>query len=256
MKKALGVHCFTAPGFDTDRFGTFTGEVSRERDAVNALRMKCIQAMEFYKYDLAVASEGSFGVHPSLFFVPADEEWLIFIDKKNNLEIITRQISTSTNFHGEEVENESQLQALAHLVLFPSHALIMRKNRNSVEEIIKGISEWPILEKAFKDMIQKYGSAYVETDMRAMHNPTRMTVIESTCHQLIEKINTRCPSCNIPGYGISDVIKGLRCSQCLAATSLPLYYVYQCVKCFHSEERMASDAIPYANPAYCDFCNP
>ena len=79
------MRCFTPQEFDTDRFGIFTGEVPRPQDALNTLRIKCTQAMELYGYDLAIASEGSFGAHPSLFFVPADEEWLIFIERKTIL---------------------------------------------------------------------------------------------------------------------------------------------------------------------------
>lgn len=31
---------------------------------------------------LGIASEGSFGPHPSMFFISADDEFLIYMDKK------------------------------------------------------------------------------------------------------------------------------------------------------------------------------
>ena len=65
--------------------------------------------MEASNCDLGVASEGSFGAHPSLFFASADDELLIFIDKKNNLEIIARELSMETNFNGREIETEKEL---------------------------------------------------------------------------------------------------------------------------------------------------
>ena len=63
-------------------------------------------AMKLSKYDLVVASEGSFGPHPSIPLVPADDEFLLFIDKKNDLEIIARELSIETNFNGSEIKNE------------------------------------------------------------------------------------------------------------------------------------------------------
>jgi hypothetical protein len=84
LERALGVSCYVDENFDTDMLGTFTGEVERELDPIATARKKCLTAMELSNCDLGVASEGSFGPHPSMFFVNADDEFLIFIDKKNN----------------------------------------------------------------------------------------------------------------------------------------------------------------------------
>ena len=93
LEKELGVKCFVVKNFDTDKLGTFTGEIDRIDDPITTVRNKCIMAMELMNCDLAIASEGSFGAHPTIYFVPADDEFLIFIDKKNGLEIIAREIS-------------------------------------------------------------------------------------------------------------------------------------------------------------------
>jgi hypothetical protein len=49
-------------------------------------------------------------------------------------------------------------------------------------------------------------TTFVETDMRAMYNPSRMTVIQNATKK--EKINSCCPHCNIPGFGITDAKRG------------------------------------------------
>jgi hypothetical protein len=82
LEKNLGVICFTNDSFDTDALGTFSGEVERELDPITTVRKKCLLAMEASDCDLGVASEGSFGAHPSIFFASANDEFLIFIDKK------------------------------------------------------------------------------------------------------------------------------------------------------------------------------
>jgi hypothetical protein len=76
-------------------------------------------AMKLSNCDLGVASEGSFGSHPSIFIASADDEFLIFIDT-NNLEIIVRELSMETNFNGSEITNEQELLDFAELVQFPS----------------------------------------------------------------------------------------------------------------------------------------
>lgn len=41
-----------------------------------------------------------------------------------------------------------------------------------------------------------YGEAFIETDMRAMHNPTRLKVIKLATEALIKKINSCCACYN------------------------------------------------------------
>ena len=80
FERELGVHCFTLPTFDSDLFGTFSGEVERLDDALLTARLKCEKAMEIAQCDLAIASEGSFGSHPSFYFLPADDEVILLVD--------------------------------------------------------------------------------------------------------------------------------------------------------------------------------
>jgi len=115
FEKELGVKCFTPSNFDTDLLGTFTGEVERKDDPLVTLRNKCLLAMDLTNCDLGIASEGSFGSHPYIPFIQADDELLIFIDKKNDLEIIERELSTETNFTGTELKTEKVLSNLQKL---------------------------------------------------------------------------------------------------------------------------------------------
>ena len=78
LEQHLGVQCFVPNDFDTDALGTFTGEVARKEDALSTARQKCLLAMQKTNCDLGIASEGSFGPHPSIFMAHADNEFLIF----------------------------------------------------------------------------------------------------------------------------------------------------------------------------------
>ncbi|MFT5666672.1 MAG: hypothetical protein ACI9DK_000857 [Vicingaceae bacterium] len=256
LENALGVLCFVQEDFDTDELGTFTGEIERELDPIETARQKCLMAMKLSNCDLGIASEGSFGAHPSIFFAPADDEFLIFIDAKNNLEIIARELSMETNFNGSEIANQAALLEFAELVKFPSHGLILRKSKTDNSTIIKGISEVNQLKEAFKKLIEDVDSIYAETDMRAMHNPSRMAVIELATKKLVDKINSFCPQCSTPGFGITTVKKGLKCSWCALPTNSTLSFIHSCEKCNFTKEELHPHKKTTEDPMYCNYCNP
>ena len=256
FEKELGVICFVPDHFDTDVLGTFTGEVERKFDPITTAKQKCELAMDQANADLAIASEGSFGPHPSIFFVNADEEILVFIDKKNDLEIIVKELSTTTNFNASEIRSLRALKVFANKVGFPSHALILRQSKNDFKNIYKGITTWIKLIDAYNHLINHSDSVYVETDMRAMYNPTRRNVIQAATIKLVEKIKNTCPACKTPGFGITGIKEGLPCSACKAPTRSILCHIYCCQKCNYEEYK----AYPYEkteeDPMYCDRCNP
>ena len=256
LEKFLGVKCKVAENFDTDSLGTFTGEIERTEDPFTTAKNKCLLAMEINNCDLAIASEGSFRPHPTFGFIYVDDEILLFVDKKNNLEIGIRELSIETNFNALEISTEEELIEFANSVKFPSHALILRKSRNDNSDIIKGITDWKLLKNSFNELKCKYGVVYIETDMRAMNNPTRMKVIEGAAERLAIKISTCCPNCNVAGFGITAAKPGLPCSLCGFPTRSTLAYEYKCKACNFIEEKQFPDGKRDEDPTYCDICNP
>lgn len=256
LEKELGVRCFTTDCFDTDELGTFSGEIDRKDDPITTVRRKCLLAMELNNCDLGLASEGSFGPHPSLFFIPANEEFLIFIDKQHDIEIIAREISTDTNFNEAEIKTKDELDSFIQQAKFPSHGLIIKKAKNEFSDVVKGINNLTKLHETFNHFLNSYGTAYIETDMRAMENPTRMSVIEKATYKLAYKINSLCPECKTPGFGITDAKQGLPCERCNLPTRSTLSHIYTCQKCsFTKEEKYPNNKLK-EDPTYCDFCNP
>ncbi len=256
LEQSLGVRCFTDPGLDTDALGTFSGEVPRKSDPLQTAREKCRMGMEKSGCDLVLASEGSFGPHPHLFFVPGNEELLLLIDAKNDLEIRAHCLSADTNFGGQEVFYESELLEFARGARFPSHGLILRKSQDETDGMAKGITDQNRLLYVFKDLKTQYGAAYVETDMRALYNPTRMRVIGEAAQQLLTRIQSLCPRCQSPGFWVSEAIPGLPCSQCGRPTRSTYAHLYQCQKCHFQEKREFPHQKTWEDPGYCDFCNP
>lgn len=256
LETKLGVECFVDDSFDTDTLGTFSGEVQRELDPLNNARKKCLLAMERTNCDLGIASEGSFGPHPSLFFASADDEFLILIDNKNNLEIVVRELSAATNFNARTITSEKDLLAFAEQSLFPSHALILKPSVSNTTDMIKGITTKESLLLAYKYFYKKYRMVYAETDMRALFNPSRMAVIKTATEKLVEKVQSVCTKCKTPGFGVTDAIAGLPCSLCGMPTASTKILVLECQNCAFKEERNPKHGKSTEDPMYCNYCNP
>ncbi|MCT7950540.1 hypothetical protein NG798_12130 [Ancylothrix sp. C2] len=245
--------------FNTDLFGTFSRDVKRRGTQIEAARAKAEKAMEITGTSLGIASEGSFGPHPAIPFLPHNREIVLFLDKENNLEIIGEEFTTDTNYSHELVNNLEEAEKFAKKAGFPEHGLvvIIGESATGQGEIIKGIITPENLSDAVNYALKKSaGAVHIETDMRAMYNPTRMRAIERATRNLIEKIKTVCPQCSCPGFEIIERKKGLPCSLCNLPTHLTKSVVYQCKKCEFCQEKLFPDGIKTADPGMCQYCNP
>lgn len=256
LEKALSVRCITDPSLDTDILGTFTGEIERKDDPLTTVRNKCLMASKSTKCDLIVANEGSFFPHPLFPISYINVEILCFMDFKNNLEIIVHEQSSETNFNGQEVKSIKDLDSFCQKVGFPYHGLILRRSKDDIVGIVKGIHKYEQLSSYYNYFMDTYGEVYVETDMRALHNPTRLKVIKVATEALIKKINSRCPSCDTPGYGISEHLRGLPCEICNYPTKGLKSLVYTCQHCTHTENEDFPNGKKTEDAMYCDMCNP
>jgi hypothetical protein len=181
---------------------------------------------------------------------------MILIDRKNDLEIIVKHISTKTNFSGKYIQSIEALEEFAKLIGFPEHALILRKEEGSKEYIHKGIKDWNTLKQLYTEIEKAFGGAFVETDMRAMNNPLRMKVIQETTEKLIAKIQSSCPNCSCPGFDIKEFKEGLPCEWCNRPTKSILSLLYHCNKCGFEKEEWFPKNKEKEDPQYCDYCNP
>ncbi len=254
--QALGVECVLAEGFNTDSLGTFTGEVERKSNALETLRRKCLEGMAMYGADLAIASEGSFGPHPSIFFAPADDELIMLMDKANDIEIVARELTIDTNFSSAEISNEPELQQFLQLAKFPGHAVIIRRSEKDHNHVVKGINDERQLAAISAEYLKRYGKYVIETDMRAMHNPSRMQAIMRAMVKLLDKVKSCCPLCNSPGFGVTSTTPGLPCSSCRFPTESTLSHIYTCVKCDYILEKLHPFEKEFEDPMYCNICNP
>ena len=256
LEKAIGVHCVLPESFNTDRFGTFSGEVERPGDADFTLRLKCQAAMEATNCDLAIGSEGSFGPHPMMPFAAVGEERLMLTDRLHGLEIGVRSLSGFTNFQHAGISDWQALQAFAKSAGFPDHGLILSGNVEGEKQVFKGLHQIDKLQSAFRSLSAASDTITVQTDMRAMHNPTRMMAIARLCNELLDRIHRICKACSRPGFGEHHYNSGLPCAWCGTPTGRVLSIETRCSYCSHIEIEFYPDGVEAADPGNCLHCNP
>ncbi|AKG24616.1 hypothetical protein IJ00_12885 [Calothrix sp. 336/3] len=256
IEPQLGLNILVADKLDTDKFGTFTRDIARNGTQIEAARLKAAAALEITGATIAIASEGSFTPHPVIPYLPSNRELIVFIDKQHDLEIVGESFTTETNYHHLVVESYPQALKFAQKIGFPHHALIVMSQETQGNQIIKGITTEAELEIAVNSILASTAKAHIETDMRAMYNPTRMKNIARATQDLVTKIKSCCPKCSTPGFAITERIAGLPCAACHTPTHLTLATVYECQKCGFTQEKLYPNGEEYADPGQCMYCNP
>ncbi|MBE9170839.1 hypothetical protein IQ238_26120 [Pleurocapsales cyanobacterium LEGE 06147] len=149
LNRDLGVKVIVPANFDTDRFGTFTRDIARAGNQLEAARHKAEKVLAVTGEGLAIASEGSFFPHPAFPFVACDRELVLLRDRVNHLEIVGEELSTETNYAHTSIQTIEETLEFAQKVGFLEHALVAMtcKDTRDVaapvkrdrQEIFKGI---------------------------------------------------------------------------------------------------------------------
>lgn len=254
FEAAFGARVELVTGLDTDTLGTFTRDVPRAGTQLEAARQKARLGMERARLPLGLASEGSFGPGP-LGLGSWNVELVVLIDAVRGVEVVGRAEAPGRCVQGT-VSSREALEALAQLADFPRHGLVLRPDDAHDPRVQKGISSWDALDDAWllARASSRTGSVFVESDLRAHLNPTRMALIDLAVRDLVARLSSACPRCNAPGFGVAARVPGLKCSACGAETRRPRAARWDCVRCEHREERPLPDLT--ADPASCDACNP
>ena len=260
LKEGLGLIVSLAKGINTDSFGTFSREIERAGSQLDAARAKIVAGFDAAPWArVGLASEGSFGPFPSFPFVALGRELIVMIDRDTGLELTGYDASLSTNYGQKSVVTVEESRSFAQSLRFPDHGLIVMGSKGGKPApenmLIKDISDQETLDAAVQRAINNCGSAFVEADMRAHRNPTRMLAIERATRDLVRRYMSQCPKCAWPGFDITERIAGLVCAWCGEPTRIIKTEILRCTNCEYCEEQPATKA-KTAEPGFCDNCNP
>ncbi len=258
LERELGVRVVVPDNFDTDQFGTFTREIARTGNQLEAARRKAAAAMELLGADLSLASEGSFGPHPDIPFIPSNLELVLLVDRKHGFEIRGHHRSEEANAASASVSSVAEARQFAEKIGFPGQGLVVRRDEHRNQDIFKDISSYEELEEKVSYLLSKFlvHKVYLETDLRAHANPLRMKNIGLAAEDLIKNIKSTCPECATPGFVIVDTVRGLPCQLCGQETDLALAVIRECQKCGSRRRDPHPEAKTSADPVMCGYCNP
>ena len=257
LEASLGCRVVHMTGYNTDRLGTFAGEVPRAGTQREAARTKARIGMELSGLSIGLASEGAFGPDPFTGMLPWNVEMLVWIDEPFGIEVVGCASGGKTNFSHRLTASWEEAKQFARGAGFPEHWLIIRPEGEKHAHICKGIASWAELEKAFHGAcgLASNGCAFLETDMRAHANPTRMEMIALAARDLTQKLRSCCPACGAPGFCATERLAGLPCEACGAPTRETCAEVHRCPRCEH-QLIVARNEAKTASAARCDYCNP
>ncbi|PZM86259.1 MAG: hypothetical protein DKT66_02355 [Candidatus Melainabacteria bacterium] len=273
LKAGLGMDLQTCE-FDTDQFGTFTGEKDRQGSAVETAGKKARLAMRKTKEARGLGSEGSFGPHPLIPYMAFSQEFLVLVDDELEFQVAENVVSTNTNYCHTEVNSIDETDEFLQRARFPSHALIVKpvKSQSSVfgnlkrifsgqgvpSQIYKGIRDKDSLASAIRScrLQSSSGLVHVETDMRAHMNPTRMRVLRSLGIKLARRLLCLCQECGCPGFGISGHDGALPCEECRFPSDAYAQELHSCPRCQYTKTLPRRDGLTYVEALFCQRCNP
>jgi len=259
LARFLGLTIEVAPGLDTDAFGAFSRETARTANPLEAAREKIAAAFDRVpSATIGLASEGSFGGHPQIPFLPFGQELVMLIDRRSGLELVGHHGSTRTNFAHLVVADPEAGLAFGRRIGFAGHGIILTawENDRPAPDIalIKDVVNEAALLDGIDRIVGQAGAALVETDMRADRNPTRMRAIRRATLDLVRHSRSLCPACGWPGFAVTERLAGLPCADCGEPTLQIRAEILTCAGCGHREQRLMARRA--ADPGQCGNCNP
>jgi len=242
---------------DTDQLETFSGGIERIAPPLETAIQKARLGMKETGLLLGIASEGSVGPDSVVPFIHSNIERLILVDDEKGIVITETHRSFDITVATITAAPDQDLTSFLEKADFPNHALIVRPNTQIKSNCIKGITNYEQLMGAIdiSSQLSPNGFVVIESDLRAMHSPSRQRNIEEVAKLLAMRVNLLCPNCQIPGWGRVGYEKGLNCSECeLENPDAIRQEKLGCVKCDHVE--LGKVIASVLDPAQCNFCNP
>jgi len=254
----LGITLAVPEGLDTDRFGTFTAETPRAGTIEDAARAKARAAIAATGLSVGIGSEGAYGPHPLLQFLPIGREVLLWRNEETGQEVIERLTDEAPCFDHLTVFSADEATSFLARVGFPRTAVIVAKTGPGAPPLAKGLRERNAVDDAIRRALRLsvQGGAFLQTDMRAHLNPRRMETIGRLAERLAARLGTPCPACAAPGWGLLRAETGLPCAWCNGPTLLVKSEVHGCTLCKHEANRPRPNGPGTADPGHCPACNP
>jgi hypothetical protein len=239
---------------DTDRFGTFSGEIPRPLSPLETAIAKAKAGAEELDLDYGVASEGTIGPNPSSPWATVDHELLVLVCLSRNLTIYETHQSASIVAKSQTLSPGSDLGTVFKQFDLPNHAVNLSYSAESLP-FEKGLSDVGQLRNRIEELWAQGLEPLMESDFRAMSSPSRQINIQACAEKLVNRLDAHCPGCSEIGFGKVAFEFGVACLACGEVSSrVAKSEKLGCVACDFFELRDLG--ITSIDPSRCDGCNP
>lgn len=258
LERELGLRVVVPGGLDTDRFGTFSGERPRLGDQRRAAHAKAEAGLRLVpEATIAVASEGSFGPHPSLAWLGSGFEIVLLVDALRGVTIAGEDLTLDTDYEARIVTTADE--AVAALRGVDPGSAVTISAADARAPIVgglafKGLRDDGAVAAAVARVREAATHAWVATDVRAHENARRRASIRRAADDLVRRCRSACPRCAAPGFWRDRLAGALPCADCGAPTARPAIEIRRCVACAYEDERAAGSRTAPARD--CARCNP
>ncbi len=254
FSEVLGVRV-TELHANTDQLGTFDGEMPR-RDGPLATALAKAQIGRDLGVTRVLASEGTFSPHPAMPWMTVNSELIVALVDDLPSPVVGSAVSLETVVFSREVGPDDDLHEIATQAKLAGHAVLVRNIDDEPAVLSKGIQDGDALREALTRVwrVSPSRRAHVHSDLRAHLSGSRRSVIAAAARDLAVRLSQTCPSCHIPGWGATEVIRGAPCTDCGRATNQIRGERLSCPHCLVSESRIDLDL--RGDPGACDRCNP
>jgi hypothetical protein len=172
FEEAFGMQVFVSEGIDTDRLGTFSGEIPRAGTQLEAAQEKVRLGREKYpQAEIILASEGAFHPHPDSPFITINQELLLLHDFRLGLEISGSHGTLNNNAASLTSNSAHEILSFATRAGFPETGIILKTTDSSI--IHKNLLTPQELGAVAETLLGLAPGACIiaETDLRAHRNP-------------------------------------------------------------------------------------
>ena len=259
IRSELGAELVVPEHLDTDALGTFSGEIERRGTMGEVAVRKARLGMAATGLEIGLASEGTYGPHPQIPFLAVGMELVVLVDDERGLRVSESLIDEKPCFGHVTVAPGEDIADFLTRIAFPGHAVVVAPGESADSTpVAKGVRDRDALAAAIATAagVSADGKARVETDMRAHMNPTRMATLGRLAEQLARRLNSACPECAAPGFGLVDTETGLPCEWCGGPSLMVRHQIFGCAGCDYREKRPRPDGLLHADPGRCQTCNP
>ncbi|KFZ30821.1 hypothetical protein IDSA_06975 [Pseudidiomarina salinarum] len=250
----VGLAVVPTEAFDTDLFGTFSGEQERTASPLECAKRKAALACELTGLRLGLGSEGSFGGGPMPGLMNWDQEILVLYDASQDF-YVTAVASAAISLR--DFSDNDLPELTSKLAQFASgQAWMVHTDKGIFKDMYSASAIYALLrEHNLWDGEKFYGEYLrIQPDYRAMNCPERQRFIASAAAQLRERLLSLCPECGEVNFWLTDVRRGLPCQQCGLPTELTNKTIKSCSACDFTVEQPVAEK--YADPMHCQVCNP